>query len=270
MNTRFRKTLAAFGMALVFGFTGQASGSSMELALVLDGSGSISSTNWQIQLNGYKNAFTSGSFYDDYVAPSPFDSLWVSVFQFSNNVVQEVDWTEITSNASATAFGNLFNTTEMPRLAANTNTSGALATAMNSILSNNISGSKLTIDISTDGQPNLCKNASNPSAAGHSGGGCNAPAEAISVANSARGAGITVNALGVGSSINGSFLQALVGIAPASTPTGFYLLANTFDDFGSTIQTKLGREITTPEPSLVLLIGGGLAAMGFARRKRAS
>lgn len=271
MNTRFRKALTGLGMALALGFTGQASATALELALVLDGSGSISSTNWKVQLNGYKDAFASGTFFDDYIAPSPFDSLWVSAFQFSNNVVQETPWTQITSNASATAFGNLFTTGNMSQLGSVTNTAGALATALNSMLNNGIASDKMTIDISTDGQPNTCMNPNNPSSSGTSCSTATAQAQAFTQANIARGNGITVNALGIGSSINSSFLQALVGISPSSSPTGFYLVANSYDDFGSTLQTKLGREITsTPEPSLVLLIGGGLAAMGFARRRHAN
>ncbi len=53
----------------------------IELALVLDGSGSLQQSGWDAQLDAYHTIFTSGSFYDDFVTTG--DELYVSAFSFA-------------------------------------------------------------------------------------------------------------------------------------------------------------------------------------------
>jgi hypothetical protein len=250
-------TLTGFGL-------GTASATPIELALVIDGSGSISASDWTKQLNGYKAAFTTGSFFTDYIAPSKYDSLVVSAFQFSTGVVQEIGWTIITSNAEATAFGNLFAFNQDGGW---TNTEGAIKTAMNSILGNGIDGGKLVIDISTDGDPTICDGGTSGNAA--TGRACDSPsttapeAQAIDAADAARLNGITVNAIGVGAGVQAAFLNNLVA------PSGFFMVANSFDDFAGTLERKLEKEIIgVPEPSVLFLFGTGLLCVVIGRRRK--
>lgn len=248
--------------ALAWG--GFANAAALNLALLLDGSGSIDSTEWQQQLDGYKNAFASGTFYDDVIDPSPFDTLNVRAWQFGTNVVSETAWTPITDNASATAFGNLFTFNQDLGW---TNTEGAVLAATSALLSDAIVSGPLVIDISTDGNPTVCDGGTSSSSNG-CGGGENPESAAIAAANDARDMGIKINALGIGNGIDISFLEALVGENPVDTPTGFYLTA-TFDNFGDTLITKLGREINpTPEPGTLALIGISLLGFGLARRRQ--
>ncbi|KMV32178.1 hypothetical protein AB733_01145 [Photobacterium swingsii] len=249
--------LKTAALAIGLMLTAQAQATTLELALVLDGSGSINSSEYQLQLQGYKNVIASGTFYDDFIAPSIYDNVYLSAWQFSNTVIEEISWTNITSNAVATTFGNKFNTTEMNQIQSVTNTSLAIDTAVTSLLNNMIDSDKMIIDISTDGQP-CCSSSSE--------------ADALASADAARDQNVTINAIGVGNGINATFLTQLVGINPADTPTGFFLQASNFTEFGDTIKTKLTREIvgpqSVPEPSSIAFIGLGALGLGALRRRK--
>jgi hypothetical protein len=260
-------TPIAAAVVLSGALAGSASASVLHLALVLDGSGSISPSDYSLQLNGYRNVFTDSNFFTDFVDPSPFDSLNVAVYQFSTTVVQEVGFTSITDQASAVTFGNLFNTTEMPQLDDLTNTDDAIRTATAGLAGITLGvDDKMVMDISTDGLPNVCQGGTGTSSSLNNCGGESAATVAIAAADLARDAGITVNALGVGSSIGTTFLTNLVD----GTPDGFFLTADSFDEFAGTIRTKLGREITgeVPAPATLALLGLGVAGIGFARNRK--
>ena len=224
---------------------------SLELALVLDGSGSVSASDYQLQLDGYLNAFTSASFYSNYVANSIYDEIYLSAWQFSSTVIEEVGWTLIDSQAAATSFGNLFNTTDMAQLGGLTYTDVAIDAVVTSMAGNGIEGT-LIMDISTDG-------VATDSAA------------ALLSADNARSAGVTINAIGVGS-IDASFLSDLVGIGSGSAYSGFYLTASDFTEFGTALDTKLEVEVTgvneVPGPASIGFFSAGLLFLGSVLRRR--
>ena len=271
MKVFSKKTLCSAGFTLALATTGMgsASATTLELALVLDGSGSINAANWDLQLKGYKDVFASGTFFDNFVAPSKYDTLVVSAYQFGYGVTQEIGWTSITDNSSATDFGNLFTFSQVK---GNTNTEGAILTAMggssiyDGLLNNGIASDKMVIDISTDGVPNYCVKggAYDVSSTGISCSSSVADSHAIAAADYARSSDITVNAIGVGS-VDVSFLTNLVN----GTPDGFFLTASGFDTFGDTLKTKLGKEIIgVPEPSILFLFGAGLLGLGVVKRRK--
>ena len=247
-----------FSTILIFSlcFVQTSSAATLDLVLLIDGSGSIGTEDFQLQLNGYKNTFASGSFYDDYIDPSPYTAIRVSAFQFSDTVVEEIDWTLIEDNNDATNFGNMFTTTNFTYLNNYTNTSAAINAAITKI---DDSTNDRVIDISTDGEP-YSSNGPEP-----------ARTNALVSADNARAAGIKVNAIGIGG-VDTTFLKELVGLDPLDTPTGFFVTADSFNDFESAIQVKLGREITgtspVPEPATMLFFGFGLISFaGILRAK---
>ncbi|KZZ49235.1 hypothetical protein A3758_31760, partial [Oleiphilus sp. HI0118] len=215
----------------------------IELALVLDGSGSIGQSDFDLQTQAYQNIFSSGTFYDDFVVGA--DQLYVSSWQFSATTQKEQDWFLINDNASAAAFGATF--ADIDYMQGWTNTADAISMVAGDILSNNIDGDELVMDISTDGVP--CVSGSCPQN------------YAISVgeATSAASNGIVVNAIGVGSGIDVNYLDAIT-----QPSNGFYTTATDFSAFETALAGKLFREINDPptsvsEPATLSLFGLGLA-----------
>lgn len=268
MNRPIRHRLATVLCAAVIGLASSqtASASIMSLALAIDGSGSIGSTDFDLQIDNYESIFAT-NFYDTYVDPSPYDTLVVSAFVFSTNVVQSVGWTAINDNDDATAFSALVGAITYP--AGWTNTEGVILDATMSILNNGYDSDKMVIDISTDGVPTICDGGTSSSNANNgcdTAGGETPISAAIAAANAARDSGIFVNAIGIGDSISEDFLEELVGLDPLDTPTGFYVLAPSYEQFGAALASKLGREITeVPEPAPLLLLASGLLLLAIRR-----
>ncbi|MCM8529691.1 MAG: DUF1194 domain-containing protein [Lentisphaeraceae bacterium] len=217
----------------------------VELGLLLDGSGSMRQAGWDAQIQAYEDIFQD-DFFTNIVTPG--DELHVTVYQFSNNVVREIDLTHIDSDATAAAFGAQIGAFSW--MDSITNTSNAVNDAAAYLLGNGLVSDRMILDVSTDGVPY--------------GGGANPIGRAIQAAEDAAAEGITVNAIGIGQNITESFLDDFT-----SAGNGFYVIANGFDEFKDSLRTKLAREIqATPEPSSYALMLIGLFGLIMIRRRR--
>ena len=192
-----------------------------------------------------------------------------------------LDWALINDNATAAAFGAQFAgipqpngttaTAEALNVAAAGGTAGCPGAfdvcnieeqTVAGIANNGIDSDVQVIDISTDGQPTEPNGDGTPNPADD--------ALAIAAADSARALGITVNAIGVlGDGIDVNFLEALVGLDPVSTPSGFVLTADSFDTFEETLRDKVAREII-PVPAALPMFLAALAGLGLWRRRAAA
>lgn len=209
------------------------------LYLTMDASGSISNTNWDLQVNGYISALNAvvggGGFYGN-------TAIGVSVFGAG---VAEV--------SSLSTINNIGDLNALTAAIADTITGGSNQRGGVSTIQTHIAdaidhaaaaigtfglGTNNVIDVSTDGGQN---------------GGTNT--NPVSAANNALAGGITTNCLGVGGGANCNF------------ETGFEILVADFAGFGAAMTNKLEQELNVPEPGILALLSTGLIAIGFVRRK---
>ena len=201
---------------------GSAQAESFGLALVLDGSGSISSTDFALQTGAYQSILQD-DFYTNYVESysSQGNSFYLGTYQFSTSATREIDYTLIDSNQAAYDYGAQFSSISQQR--GSTNTSYATTLATSELVSNGYD--KKVIDVSTDGVPNYSFGA-------------------INAASAAKDSGVQVNALGVGYYLDETFLDSYT-----KAGDGFYKIAPDFEGFETVLAQKLKQQITgEPKP----------------------
>lgn len=230
----------------------------LELSLVIDISGSISTSEYNTQRTGYANAFANAGIQS--AIASFAGGIAVNVIQFGTNAVEVISWTHLQTVADVAAFS-----TTLAGMARNTSIGSSTDIEDGVVLStasftNGFEGARLVMDVSADGIQNT-----DPSCS--AAGAC----AALQAARDAAAlAGITINALAIegdfGATGVGDHLQTNI-----VTAGGFLVRATGFDDFERAAITKIGREITgtVSTPGTLALAGLALAGMGgLARRQR--
>ncbi len=243
----------------------------LELSLLVDVSGSISSQEYALQTGGYKQAFTNLS---SKFGAGGFGAVAVNFIEWSSagQQKQSIPWTLLNSQASAVQFANTIGTLIRP-FASNTAPGSAIQFATPLFSTNEYEGQRWVIDVSGDGAANDGVSTS-------------------AARNNALAAGVD-NINGVAISVgNSSFLKSWYEQNVQGGTGSFVLAADGFEDFGRAIEQKLGLELAIPPvdnvptppvdtvptppseavPEPTTMLGIALAGSGLAyfKRRRAS
>ncbi len=217
----------------------------LEISLLIDTSGSISTSEFNLQKQGYVDAFNDPTIQD---AIASGDGVAVTLIYWSSagQQSQAVPWTLLNDRSSATAFATQIGSTRRP-FSGNTGPGSAINFAKPLFDNNGYEGRKLIMDVSGDGIANTGSNT--------------AQARDSAIAN-----GITINGLPIAngqSSVVTWYANNVIG-----GPGAFYIAANDFNDFGDTVKRKIGLEVAPiPIPGALSLLGSGILSLFSLRSK---
>lgn len=209
---------------------------STELVLAVDVSGSVSTSEFNLQRDGYVNAFRDAGIISQIEGLT--GGIAVSLVYWSTSATQATSWFHITDAASSNLFADAIAAASRPFFGG-TDIADGIDLAADLLLNNDFDGGRLVIDVSGDGSQTS---------------GC-FPLSCLERIQNSRDAavaqGIVINGLPIldnpFSTLDQYYADNVVG-----GEGSFVLPASGFADFGQAVKEKIGREIQptpTPTPS---------------------
>lgn len=220
----------------------------LELALLVDVSGSVDATEFALQRDGYAGAFQNPAVISA-IQGGPIGSIAATLVYWSGPAQQQqaVGWTLIDDPASGAGFAT--GITNAPRpFFGNTSISNALLFSAPLFVNNGFEGTREAMDVSGDGENN-------------------AGADINTARNTALQEVDAINGLPIGSASLLAYYQSSV----IGGTNAFAIPAANFADFDTAVTNKLRREVqpgVVPEPCTMLLIGTGALGIGAIKRIR--
>jgi hypothetical protein len=209
----------------------------VELSLLVDVSGSVDNSEYELQLEGYVAAFNDPDLFNNFIGLGINGQVAVNVVLWSSGVnqVESIGWTLIDSVQASQNFAQDIQTTLLPDFGGSRPFSGgtqpslAIDFAVPLFFSNEFDGRRLTMDVSGDGTGNAFATAQSRD---------NALAGGIDAIN-----GIVI---GGGSFVLDFYQNSLIGGTNADGTPAFALQANTFTEFANVVEQKLAAELSPP------------------------
>jgi len=244
---------------------------SVELVLLQDISGSMSNSDFNLQRSGYENAFRSDAVLNSI---KKYGDIAVTLVYWADNQHVAVDWTHIFDKESANRFADNISKTYRPsNVGFRTGLTDAINMGASLYTDNDFEGLKNVMDVSGDGAESVRGRFNDTN--------CISCQEARD--NALAGNVNTINALWIddrnyfGDDKEDIVNAVIYGQKNVIGGQGaFSLIADGFEDFESTILTKIQREISpnssnpVPEPGTILLFGFGLLGIGCVSRKKSN
>ncbi len=221
----------------------------LELSLLVDVSGSVDATEFNLQRSGYVQAFQSAAV-QNAILGSTNGSIAVNLIYWSGAGEQStaVGFTLINSVASANAFAAAINATARP-FSGSTAPGSAINFAVPLFSSNLFDAPRQVIDVSGDGAENDGANT-------------------LTARNNALAAGIdTINGLPI---LGEAGLLAFYQNNIQGGAGSFTTAAANFAAFATAIENKLVTEInnTVPEPASIVFLLSAMGLTGLVARRR--
>jgi len=248
------RVLVIGGLALLLagggvGIAGAAVLVDLELSMVVDVSGSVSTTEFNTQRDAYEAAFRDTDI-QNFILNGTYGKIAANFIYFGSSAHLAVGFTEIGTVGQANAFADAIAAAARPE-SGSTGIGNGMDLALSTIQSNDFDGTRQVIDVSGDGTNNT-------------------GLDPATVRDNALTAGIdAINGLVIGSDSVLLYYQNYVigGANPYSARV------DTFAEFEPGIEEKLIIDITggiIPEPSTFAIWTLGLLALGWcAWRRRA-
>jgi len=215
------------------------------LSLVIDVSGSVDSTEYNLQMDGYGAAFRNAS---NQALIINGNGIAVNYVFFASTATAASPWTLLNDVATINAFATLLETISRPSgLGTLTDIAAGMRSSLDSFANTTYTANRNIMDVSGDGISNDGVSPTGPR-------------------DAAANQGIVVNGvtIGGGATLSTYYTNNVI------TNDGFVEAAVGFDDFSSAINRKIFRELggEIPEPSTYAMMATGLLGLVYARRRK--